>query len=264
MNNLKDLTHGLDMSQSPANYIIFGNFDSRRFRLNLHERVANMSKEKEVIADIPYHQGVIDVSNILGNRIYEQREITYSFYRFGVNRGLACDFQTTIENLLMSGFDDCLTDSYEPDFYYTGKCKDIEVIDDYDRKRLRIQITFDLYPFKIDKHWESRDLFDPFNFDLDAFQNNLIFNRHFNHEGHTENILLYNASMRTHKPRVTLNAGDVELSVNGVTHYFIAPETEDENHRLRLKPGFNTVQARRLMSSANSVRISFDWRKERI
>ena len=268
MKALRDLTNGLDLHQSPQHYITFGLFDSRRFRLNLHERTAPTPNEKEVLANIPYRQGVIDVSNLLGNRIYEQREITYSFYRFGVNRGHARDFQTTIENLLMGAFDTRLDDSYEPDFHYMGKCREVSVRDDYDRLRLRVDITFDLYPFKIDNHDESADLFDPFNFDLDAFQNGLVFElKQINLFGEVEGaqaeaqrIRLYNASQKTHHPTVKVSSGTVTIEINGIEHVFI--EGEEKYPHFRLKPGMNDILIK--FVSDEDVTVALDWRKERI
>lgn len=276
MKELKDLTKGIDLQTTPHHYITYGTFDSRRFNLKLHERVANTPSEKEILADIPYRQGVIDVSHILGHRIYEQREITYTFYRFGVNRGDARDFQTTIENLLMINFDEPLEDSYEPDFFYTGKCASVMVHDDYERKRLKIDITFDLYPFKIDKHLESSDLFDSFNFDLDAFQDGLRFTveKKEDEADDVHELMLFNASLKTHQPTIWVNASGAVVDINGrrETLRVVDGEADDDAPaptgiiypRLHVLPGLNRV---RIFTSGVAVEgfdVAFDWRKERI
>jgi len=258
-----DLTHGLDINHAPKHYITFGQFDSRRFGLNLHERVATTPSEKEITTSIPYRQGVVDMSNIIGNRIYEQREISYVFYRFGVRKSVARDFQTTIENLLMGEFNEALNDSYEPDFHYVGKCAEVLVSDEYERNRLRIEVKFDLYPFKIDHHGESADLFDPFNFDLDALQDGLTFSPIFNDNTEAEPILIYNASQRSHVPVITTNGLGLTIEANGVRHW-LETGVARQYANIRLKPGMNTFKLTRGGGHDGMVLMSFDWRKERI
>ena len=251
MNNQRDLTYGLPKEQIPTHGIVFGLFDSVRFGLLLHERSAITPQEKQAVASIPYMQGVVDMSKLLGHRVYENREITYVFYRFGVNRDTAPiirrvdhsshtarDFQTTIENLLMREFDQELEDSFEPDFVYTGKCREVVVTDEYHKNRLRVEIRFDLHPFKFDRHMESADLFDPFNFDIDAFQDGLIFN-----VSAGQRILLYNNSQKVVIPSVT---GGVLQNLPNATG------------RFKLQQGMNEVQI------VSGGRIQVDWRKERI
>jgi len=251
-----DLTHGLNIEKSPLHYISFGYFVSRRFSLNLYERTAITPNEKEVVTSIPYMQGVVDMSNLIGNRVYENREIRYTFYRFGVEKNTAQHFQTTIENLLMGQFDTRLDDTYEPDFHYIGKCKDVTVTDEYTRNRIKVEITFDLYPFKIDNRMESADLFDPFNFDLDAFQNDL----RFIVTNEKRNILLYNTSQRTINPLVRADVAGAVLESDGISHNLLEGTFTYPN--LRLKPGINEIVLSQ--DTDDTITVWFDWRKERI
>jgi phage-related protein len=242
---MQNLDYGLKKESFPQHHIKFGNFESTRFDLRLHERIGTMPQEKEAIASIPYMQGVVDMSNLLGSRVFENREITYTFYRFGVPKNEARDFQTTIENLLMVNFDTRLEDSFEPDFYYMGKCRDVLVEDDYAFRRLRVTITFDLYPFKTDKHMESADLFDSFNFDLCAFQDGLVFQL----RSGWQTMRLYNAGQNVVRPTVQ---GAVQIRQNGRQ---VSPTGLP---RFVLVPGMNTFE----IQGTGTVR--FDWRKERI
>jgi phage-related protein len=259
MNNtniLKDITHGLPAQQTLKHYIKFGPFDSRRFKLNLHERTAPTPDEKEVLISIPYRQGVVDISKLIGNRVFENREITFTFYRFSAKKGTARDFQTTIENLLMSGFNQRLDDSYEPDFYYQGKCREVTFLDEYDKRRLRIEITFDLYPFKVDKNMEITDLFDPFNFDLDAFQNGLTFMV----TNEPKTIQIYNASQLVVRPEITASESGITLSHGNQNETLL--EGTFTYHNFRLAPGINTISLHKEVLSEATV--AFNWRKERI
>jgi phage-related protein len=257
MQNKIDVTHGFNEKQPLSHGITFGNFDSRRFGLHLHARTGDTPNEKEVVTSIPYMQGVVDMSNLIGHRIYENREITYTFYRFGAKRhGTARDFQTTITNLLMVGFDQELIDSFEPDFTYRGKCREVVVTDDYDKNRLRIEISFDLYPFKVANHTEGDDLFDPFNFDMDAFHDGLSFTM----TTQPRTIQLYNASQLVLRPTVTVN-GAVELTRVGRNPLRLESGTNRTYRDFRLEQGMNTLTLR---SVSGTVTLSFDWRKERI
>ena len=257
MDNTIDVTHGFNTKQPLNHGINFGNFDSRRFNLHLHRRLGDSPNEKEITTSIPYMQGVVDMSNLLGNRIYQNRTITYTFYRFGAtNHGTARDFQTTITNLLMIGFDQKLIDSFEPDFHYIGKCQRVNVSDDYNRNRLRIDITFDLHPLKIANHTEADDLFDPFNFDIDAFHDGL----NFTITEQPSTIQLYNASQLVLRPLVTAS-GAIELTRAGRSPLELEVGTERTYRDFRLEQGMNTLTLKSLSGNAN---ISFDWRKERI
>ena len=299
MNNTQDLIHGFARNHTPQHYIMFGHcestkstsfdvksvenskfypnilFDSRKFGLHLHERTANTPAEREVLTTIPYRQGVVDMSKLLGHRIYENREITYVFYRFGVNRGRARDFQTTIENLLMREFNTDLFDSYEPDFHYRGKCESVAVEDDYDRNRLRVEITFNLYPFKMDKFTEADDLFDPFNFDIDALQD-----LSFTVGDEPKDIQLYNASQLVLRPHVTVDDGVTQQgNVARISVLTLARGVDGEeewvertgvnlgngtftDQRITLAQGMNHLRMSPLVDK--TVKVSFNWRKERI
>jgi len=256
-----DLTYGLRREQALQHGIRFGHFDSARFGLHLHARTSMTPHEKEAIASIPHMQGVVDMSHLLGHRVYENREITYIFYRFGVekqpthelyNAHSARDFHTTIENLLMQEFDQELHDSFEPDFYYTGKCKDVVVTDEYNLKRLRVELTFDLHPFKIDKHLESEDLFDSFNFDLDAFHNGLRFT-----VASGQPLRLYNTSLKVLLPEIQLISGSASLQNEGGRATLVSGAAR-RYPGFRLQKGMNDIQV-----TGNGV-VQFDWRKERI
>ena len=186
--------------------IQFGDFDSRCFRLFLHERIAPTPKEKEVKVSIPYRQGLIDLSGIMGQRVYENREITYIFYRFGVAMDDAGVIQSAIENLLMREIETELYDSYEPAFYYRGKCREIFVDDDYPHNRLRIEMTFDLHPFKFRHELESElreaEVFDQFIFDIDTFQHSytqdaLVVDHS---AGQSQQVVIHNNSKRNVRP----------------------------------------------------------------
>jgi phage-related protein len=202
-------------------------------------------------------QGVVDLSHLLGHRVYENRDITYVFYRFGVPQNTARDVQSTIENLLMREFDQQLHDSFEPDFHYLGKCREVVVEDEFAFRRMRIQISFDLYPFKVDNFMESADLFDPFNFDLDAFQR-IEDGLSYRITGE-RNIQLYNSGQKVLVPTVAATGGSAEMTNNSIPYGITGSARQYPG--FRLLPGMNEVTLR---ATEGSPTVSFDWRKERI
>lgn len=261
-----DLTNGLVFDRTPQHYIVFGDFDSRRAGLHLHERSAPTPEEKENKQSLPYMQGVVDMSNALGNRIYENREITYTFYQPYIREADANACQTTIENQLMQGFDQVLQDSYDTDYRYKGKCSGVVTTDDYAYKRLIVDITFDLYPFKICNYPEGSDDWDSFNFELDVFQD--VTFKVVGNVNSDMDISLLNVSQSTQSPTIIVSYDDVPPLYNhfhitqGNTQCNFAAGTYN-NTRLRLKPGENNFKLNFDMPPAIAT-VTFQWNKELI
>ncbi|MCL2562960.1 MAG: hypothetical protein FWE08_02875 [Oscillospiraceae bacterium] len=256
-----DLTNGLPAEQSIRHYIEFGDFHSAKFGLHLHERTAITPTEKEVVAAIPYRQGVVDLSAITGRRIYNNRTITYVFYRFGVDEADVNAYQTTIENLLMREFNQKLQESSDPEFHYRGKCREVIVEDDYAFRRLRVQIEFDLYPFKISNRWESTDLFDPLNLDLDAIQDDLRVT--FNFAAHKEEeIQLFNAGKNSLQPTIQTNGDGLWIRRGDSIWQLDSGKPGRKYEGFRLLPGMNRLYIGH--ATGGLATVSFDWKKELI
>ena len=69
---------GLEINE----YIQFMEFNSKNEKLYLIERNAPTPEEKEILKDIPFKQGVLDFSALLGSRVFKNREIEYVFMLF--------------------------------------------------------------------------------------------------------------------------------------------------------------------------------------
>ena len=54
-------------------YISFGDFNSRDAGWYLQKREAPTPDEKEIVESIPFMQGVLDFSSVLGERVFEPR-----------------------------------------------------------------------------------------------------------------------------------------------------------------------------------------------
>lgn len=246
---MKDLTYGLKADNKPKHFILFGDFDSRSCTLHLNNREAPTPKERSVTSTIPYRQGVVDLSHLRGNRVYENREIVYTFYKYNIEQANTNSFQTALENQIMQEFDQILYDSYDTGYYYVGKCSGISTIDDFSYKRMMITISFDLYPFKICSRPEGNDLWDPFNFDTDVFQD-----VKYTVNG-SRTITLVNVSQNTQSPTVAATAA-FTITMNNVSYSF--PSGTTPNSRLKLKRGKN------ILTLTGTGDIEFQWYKELI
>lgn len=261
---MRDLTNGLVYKDEANHYITFGDFDSRRYNLHLHRREAPTPEERPVTATVPYRQGVIDQSFALDYRIYDNRSITYTFYRTGVKMGQADGYQTAIENQLMCLFNTPLYDSYTDNFYYVGKCVSVLCEDDYEMRRLMVEIEFDLYPFKISDLPEGNDIWDTFNFELDYFQETrfdlaLTGNQEFK-------VTLYNPGQVTVQPKVvctfvTTGTSSVKVTTGGVSGTYYNGTAAG----IPLKPGAHQVTIKPNMAgTVTSAELEFVFFKELI
>jgi hypothetical protein len=235
-----DLTDGLPVIETFDHYITFGDFDSRDFNLHLHRREAPTPRESEIVSSIPYRQGEIDLSFKAGYRIYNNRTVTYIFYRAAVEQEDVNKYQTNLENQLMKIFNTALYDSFIEQYHYTGKCESVNCEDDYYFKRMIIEITFNLHPFKIDSFSEGHGLWDPFNFELDVFQE-VKFDL-----SKERQVVLLNPGVSPVRPGIEIDWGptgawdddSVEVLMNGISYSFL---DSVEQSNLTLKPGANTL-----------------------
>lgn len=254
-----ELINGLKAETEILHHIVFGSFDSKDFDLFLSARSAPTPSEQQVTVSVPYRQGVIDLSGIRGERVYGNREISYTFYRFGLSKNAEAGMvQTTLENLLMGELDQTLHDSYEPFFHYKGKCTGVSVQDDFEYGRLVIEITFELYPLKSSNAPESWDLFDSFNFNLDVMQPSAWKRTVTNNQ----TLQVINPGKNACTLMITSNkAGTIKVSADSSfteadSEY---PVAAGSGNRVRLLPGENWLQW-----TGTSAQMTLDLYKELI
>ncbi|HFI0351880.1 TPA: hypothetical protein ACGOZT_001288 [Streptococcus suis] len=148
-------------------YIQFGDFNSKDEGWYLQSRDAPTPDEKEVVESIPYSQGELDFSAILGERVFEPREITYEFKLPNTvyqDRKVAERF---IKSSMTTKTEQQLRDSHDQRYYWLGKIKSIKVADDPIKKNLVATIVFKCYPFAFHEDNYFDDVWDTFDFDND-------------------------------------------------------------------------------------------------
>ena len=246
---MMDITNGVDMTIKIKEGITFNDFDTRENDMHLIDRSAPTPQEKEIIESVPFAHGVYDFSNILGERIFNNRTISYTFHIHEHDYDHRKHDQTVLENKLLGTHIARLEDSYDENYYYLGKCVSINTTDDHVYNRLIVNIDFDCYPFKISKLKEGHDIWDEFNFELDVAQIPA-----FEVNGSRE-VTLYNAGASSVVPTIktnsefTIEIDTISVTVSAGTH---------KSELVRLRKGEN-----RIMLTGNGA-IEFDFYKELI
>lgn len=214
-------------------------------KLILQDRVADPPSEKQILEDIPFMQGVLDFSAILGQRVYENRPLTFEFLIVDYSYERRKVIETSLTNWLMKPSHIELYDDFSRGYYYMAKCESIAYEDRYEG--MSVIITFDAYPFMIGEYLEGNDLWDPFNFELDVAQTTK-----FTVRG-SESITLYNAGSNMVPPKVIASA-QFEIELGNRT--FAIPQGVTESSEFTLGLGENKLTIR------GNGTIEFQFRKE--
>jgi len=214
------------------------------FGLILLERSSPTPSEKEVIETVPFMQGVYDFSMILGERIYENRPLAFTFTSFEDKYEKRKVDETVLTNWLMKGGYQPLYDDHARNYYYLAKCTGVQVQDNTAERRLNINVTFDAHPFKKSILEEGHDRWDDFNFDLDVAQP-------VEYEvGSNLNVNLLNTGSTGVTPTIWASSQMTILKDN-VT--YTIPSGESKSEAFRLAIGENPM----VISGDGTIKFSF-------
>lgn len=161
-----DITNGVNTTNKITEGIEFGDLISINEGMWLIDRSAPTPSEKTITDSVPFMQGEYDFSMIMGERVFDNRPISYTFHIYERENSFRKFNQTIMENRLMSQGVIQLKDSYSPGYYYVGKCVSVDTKDDHVYGRLVVSIEFDCYPFKIKEavegspYWDDYDVSD--------------------------------------------------------------------------------------------------------
>lgn len=158
------------MSLKIVEHIEFGEFDSKNEGFYVLSRDAPTPAEKLVTENLSYMNGILDFSNITGERLYEQREISYQLLVPNVEYSQRKVIENHCKGLLMRPYEQRLYDTHDKGVYWLGKCKSVKVTDDQQRRSLTLNIEFSVYPFAIKDSSYLEDDWDTFDFDNDFAQ----------------------------------------------------------------------------------------------
>ena len=235
---------------SSTNYgFTFNDHHSSDFGLRvLNSKSMTLPNKTKVTVQLPYSDGVVDLSNVYGNNNFGERTITFPC-RLPVgynNREQLYSILTKITNWLMSPAGKIrLGDDVMSDFYYLAEVEHGPQIQEFS-VYTNITIVFQCYPYRFHRA-NNEDLWDPFRFDWDIAQNTK-----FDVKG-TQNILLISGSNTTVPLNIDASAG-FQLIINNQA--FPIPKGITNNYDIVIKPGENNITIK------GTGIISFDWVEE--
>jgi len=207
-------------------------------------REAPSPSEKVIVESVPFMHGVYDFSSILGERVFENRNITYQLLlpkRSYPSRKIA---EIKIKQWLMTAGIQPLYDTHDIGYYWLGKFTEVTVEDSHTDNALVVSATFDCYPFMVAEQAEGNDIWDTFNFELDVAQT-----VSYEVNGSKE-ITLYNVGSRGSVPQITASSA-MSLEKNGVIFNVPSGTTKDELFRLEV--GENPIK----ITGAGTIKFEF-------
>lgn len=141
-------------------YFSFNQFNSKDEGFYIIEHDAPSPDEKEIIEVLPFMQGQLDFSMLLGERIFENRTITIKIWRpMTIYEDRKALEAAAKEKLLLNGILP-IHDSYLNRCHWLGKCKSVKADDKQETNTLTLTIEFDCYPFAIRNNTGYSDVFD--------------------------------------------------------------------------------------------------------
>ncbi|WP_079708626.1 hypothetical protein [Paraliobacillus ryukyuensis] len=244
---MTDLTNGL----KEIGFIVEGfsrnGKHTKEYNMWLESREAPTPPEKVVNESIPFMQGSYDFSTILGERVYENRSLSYTFIVLNRDYDHRKTFQTAIENWLMKDGFAPLRDDHSNGYDYIAKCTSVDTSDRIGG--LLVKIEFEAYPFKVSNLLEGNDIWDTFNFELDVAQITA-----FDVEVSKE-VTLYNVGATSIVPTII---ADASFTIYKGTQTYNVSAGETKSPLFRFDTGENT------MTITGNGHIDFQFYKELI
>lgn len=215
-------------------HIVFNDFNSKELGLYLLERAAPTPSEKENIENIPFRQGVVDFSMHLGERIFNNREITYEFQAFSKSYQTRKELEQEVKRRAMVHGESILYDTHDLGFHWFGKCESVEVTDNSSDRYLKIKMVFNCYPFMLSEKRYFDDIWDDFN-----LESGVASWTKYRIQGRRQ-IRLFNLGEIAISPEVVVN-GNITIETPSGTYRLRTGTHKD--HFLKLERGMNVFYA---------------------
>lgn len=142
----------------------FNQFNSKDEGFYILEHDAPSPDEQEIIETLPFMQGQHDFSMLLGERVFDNRTVTFKIWRPMTtydNRKVA---EANAKSKLMINGILPIIDTYLENCHWVGKCKSVKADDKQETNTLTLTVEFDCYPFAIRNDTGYSDVFDDFAF----------------------------------------------------------------------------------------------------
>lgn len=231
------------------------NFNGRNsfddMRLILSGIEIGIPDKKKVLVTIPFSNESYDFSSVYGGQLYEQRTIKCKFELHSsvtTPKLSLMTLRTQVVNWIF-GTTGLTRFEYEglPGYYFLAEAQQGANFETIWRNGV-LEIPFTAYPFMISQKAEGSDIWDDFNFELDAFQD-----ISFVVDGALD-ILLVNTGISLARPEIT-STSNMTLTMR--------------NQQFSIVPGsrvydFFTLEKENKIHVEGNGRISFKWFKELI
>src|SRR5690625_104330 len=204
------------------------------FGITVSEKDVGYPEKNKIKVAVPFSNIEYDFSEVYGDQTYTERPIT--FVLNVLDKHVLNDTQrvnaieTSLVNWLMnSNGKQRLYDDSNPGYYYLAE---VEGGLDFDElwNHGTLTVEFTAYPFMIGEEAEGNDLWDPFNFLTDVFQETS-----FNVSGSLE-VTLYNVGTPSVVPEIKASE-PMEIIKDGVTYN--VPSGKSKSGEFRLNSGEN-------------------------
>lgn len=220
------------INYKPTEYIEFMDFNSKSEGLFLISRDAPTPSEKNIVKNLPYRQGNLDFSMLLGERVFENRELTFKFILPDMEYQKRKLMEIKIKRQLMRHGNNRLYDSAIQGYYWLGKCESVSIEHDYQYNKFVAEIVFDCYPYMFYAEDYFTDIFDDFDLEYGiagytkfAVKDNL-------------QTTISNSGTISVKPDIICDS-NFKATLNGESFEF--KEGKNKNHHFSLKPGTNEL-----------------------
>lgn len=223
-------------------YITFGDFNSKEMGLYLEAREAPTPDEKTITESIPGMQGVLDFSEVFGERVFENREITYQFKLLNTPYETRKHYEQRIKQQVMPIGKSVLFDTFSKNHYWVGKCKSVKVVHDAKKRNFIVTFIFDCYPFMYSQKDYFDDVWDTFSFDEDVS----CFTK-YDVRG-SKIIVLYNSDNTSLSPEVIVDSPFTIVDSDGLSHRFSPSTSTDFTFQLKLGVNTLTIQGNGLIA----------------
>ena len=132
-----------------SEYIQFDKFDSKAWGLYLVEREIETPEENEQKTSVPGRHGMLNFAFATRERIFKNREVTYTFRKILTPYQTRKQIHTEITAQLMMPIESEVHETFKKGWHWRGSCKEVKISDDVSKREMEIEIVFEVYPFMI-------------------------------------------------------------------------------------------------------------------
>ena len=178
-----------------SEYIQFDKFDSKAWGLYLVEREIETPEEKEQRISVPGRHGMLNFAFATRERVFNNREIKYTFRKILTPYQTRKQIHTEITALLMMPIESEIHETFKKGWHWRGSCKEVKISDDVSKREMEIEVVFEVYPFMIKNEYYFNDMAPLVTYDS-------VLNYTAYKISQERSITLYNSGSRVFSPLI--------------------------------------------------------------